>query len=441
MILKLPDINGNNKKLDMRELGASGLEHYSGFIFEEFLSQLKGDRKIKVFKEMRDNDPIVGGILFAIEKLIRQVDWKVEPFSDEQEDIEKADFLESNMQDMTLTWEELISEILSMLVFGWSFFEIVYKKRLGENREDPDKSSRFKDGLIGWEKISIRSQDTHYKWIFDDNGNIKALQQIPPPKFDIRTIPMDKGLLFRTTSHKNNPEGRSILRNSYRPWFFKKNIESIEGIGIERDLAGLPVAYVPPEIMDSEASSEEKRIYNKIKEIVTNIRRDEQEGIVFPQIFDENGNKQYDLELMSSGGQRQFNTSEIIERYDKRIAMTVMADFILLGQDGTGSYALSEDKTDLFVTAIKTWLDSIAAVFNRKAVEKLFKINGFDLERLPKIQPEKIRRVNLEDLSQYINNLAGAGAPLFPDQELENHLRGLADLPLRGEGQHGMENF
>lgn len=423
----------------MRELGSTGLEQYHGYIYEEFLTNLSGEKKGDIYREMSENDPVIGSILFAIEKLIRQIEWSVEPYSTEDEDLRKAEFLESCMGDMDLTWEELISEILSMLVYGWAFFEIVYKRRLGSKRQNGGKESRFEDGLIGWDKISIRSQDTLYKWVFNENGQVKAMKQIPPPRFDIRTIPMEKGLLFRTKSQKNNPEGRSILRNSYRPWFFKKNIEEIEGIGIERDLAGLPVAWVPPEIMDSEASKEEKRIYNKIKEIVTNIRRDEQEGIVFPQVFDEEGNKVYDLELMSTGGQRQFNTSEIIERYDKRIAMTVMADFILLGQSDTGSYALSSDKTDLFTTALKTWVNSIQSVFNRKAVVKLFKVNGFSLERLPKITAGKIRKVDLSEVAEYINTLAGAGAPIFPDRELEDYLRRLADLPIRGEGAHGVD--
>lgn len=432
----MPD---KKRKVNMRELGSTGLKQYHGLVYEEFLNELVGIRKVRIYREMSDNDPIIGAILFAIEKLIRQIDWKVEPFSSDEEDINKANFLESCMGDMTITWEELISEILSMLIFGWSFFEIVYKRRLGLKREEEGKQSRFKDGLIGWENISIRAQDTLYKWVFDDNGKVTAMMQIPPPNYKIRTIPMDKSLLFVTTSKKGNPEGRSILRNSYRPWYFKKNIEEIEGIGIERDLAGLPVAYVPPEILDADASQEERAIFNNIKDIVTNIRRDEQEGIVFPLIYDEDGNKMYDLELMSTGGNRQFNTNEIIERYDKRIAMTVMADFILLGQSGTGSFALSNDKTDLFTTAIKTWVDSIESVFNRKAVTKLFKINGFSLERLPKIKAGKIRKVHVKDLADYINTLAGAGAPIFPDEDLENHLRRLADLPLKGEGKNGMD--
>ena len=31
-----------------------------------------------------------------------------------------------------------------------------------------------------------------------------------------------QALLFRTKSRKDNPEGRSILRNAYRPWYFKE---------------------------------------------------------------------------------------------------------------------------------------------------------------------------------------------------------------------------
>lgn len=382
---------------------------------------------------MRDNDPIVGSVLFAIEMLIRKVKWRVQPYSDEERDIEKSDFVKSCMDDMSHTWNNTITEILSMLVFGWSYHEIVYKRRLGRN-DDPAKRSKFNDGLIGWRKLAIRSQETLYKWEFDEGGGIKAMIQQPPPKYRMRRIPIEKALLFRTTSRKNNPEGRSVLRNAYRPWFFKKNIQEIEGIGIERDLAGLPVAWIPPELLDDNASKEEKQVLQEIKNIVKNIRRDEQEGVVFPLAYDEDNNKMYDLELLSSGGQRQFDTDKIIARYDQRIAMTVLADFILLGHERVGSNALSEDKTDLFSTAISAWLDNITQVFNRYAIPRLFKVNGFDMERLPKLTYGDIEEVDLETLSDYINTLSGAGMPLFPDSELESYLKEIANLPTSQEG-------
>lgn len=411
------------------ELGRTGLEEYGGYIYEEFLPQLQGTKGVKVYKEMADNDPIIGAIIFAIEMLIRQVDWTVEPTSTNKSDVEAADFLKSNMNDMSATWQDTITEILSMLTFGWSFHEIVYKRRTGPD-DNPDKASKFTDGRIGWAKLPIRAQETLYQWIFTPNGQLQGMQQQPPPTFNIITIPIEKSLLFRTKVRKGNPEGRSILRNAYRPWYFKKNIEVIEGIGIERDLAGLPVAWVPPELLDPASSVADKAVLNEIKKIVRNIRRDEQEGIVFPMAYDENGNKAYDLQLLSTGGRRQFDTDKVVQRYDSRIAMTVLADFILLGHEKVGSFALSSDKTNLFSVALGAWLDSIMEVFNRKAVPQLFAINGFKTDGLPKLVHGDIESVPLSELGTFITQLAGAGFPLFPNEDLENHLLRVANLPV-----------
>lgn len=253
--------------------------------------------------------------------------------------------------------------------------------------------------------------------------------QQAPPDYQLRIIPIDKALLFRTTSHKNNPEGRSVLRSAYRPWYFKKHIETIEGIGIERDLAGLPIAWVPPELLSANASPDDRAILESIKRIVTNVRRDEQEGIVFPLVYDENGNKLYDFALLSTGGTRQFNTDAVIARYDQRIAMTVLADFILLGHEHVGSFSLASSKTHLFSVALGTWLNEIASQFNRVAIPRLFRLNNFAVGRLPKLVPGDIEVPNLTELGDYITKLSGAGMDLFPNEKLEEYLRRAANLP------------
>lgn len=426
------------------ELGVTGLKHWTGRVNEEWLNELKGYRNVSVIKEMRDNDPIVGAILYAVDMLIRQVVWKVEPFSDKPRHKKDAEFLESCMYDMSQEWTKLLSEILSFLPFGFSFHEIVYKVRNGQIQNNPGKSSQYDDGKIGWRKIPIRSQDTLDRWIFDDNGDPHAfVQQLWHQDTTVRqnkagvggliTIPFTRGLLFRTTSYKGNPQGRSILRNAYRPWYFKKRIEEVEGIGIERDLAGLPVMRVPAKIMSSAATAEEQAIYNACKEIVTNIRRDEQEGIIIPGDVDTNGNQIYDLKLLSTGGQRQFDTNAIVGRYDQRIAMTVLADFVLLGHEKVGSFALSSSKTSLFATAIGAWLDEIKAVFNRHAIPRLFALNGNVTNEIPMLDYGDIESPDLTALGGFIREMAGAGANLFPDGDLENHLRGLANLPKKPE--------
>lgn len=412
------------------EIGVTGLQRYDGFIAEEYLPQLQGQRAVKVYTEMSQGDPVVGAILFTVDMLMRQVSWAVEPYTNSAQDKKRAAFLESCLYDMSHTWEDTLSEILSFLPYGWSFFEIVYKRRLGEQK-DAAKHSRYNDGLISWRKLAIRAQDTLYKWQFDESGGVQAMVQFSPVDVGLRVIPIEKGLLFRTKVRKGSPEGTSILRNAYRPWYFKKHIEEIEGIGIERDLAGLPVAWVPPQLLSARALPEERAVLEEIKKIIVNVRRDEQEGVVFPLVYDEHGNKQYDFTLLSTGGRRQFDTDQIIARYDQRIAVTILADFILLGSDRIGSYALSLNKTEIFTTAIGTWLDVVAGVFNRHAIPRLFKLNGFPLNRLPILTHGDVKIPSLAQIGEYIKTLSGAGLTLFPDEALENYLRSAANLPLK----------
>lgn len=424
------------------ELGSTGLRRWGGYVDEEWMPHLRGRRGIKVFKEMRDNDPVVGALLFTVDMLIRQIDWSVEAASEGWEDMVAAQFLEECMDDMDHTWDEFISEVLSMLTFGWSWHEIVFKRR-GGDVASPMFRSKYADGKIGIKRLPIRAQETWSEWKFTETGEIEAMEQNAPPDFDLITIPMTKSLLFRTTTHKNNPEGRSILRNAYRPWYFKKKIEEIEGIGVERDLAGLPVAWVPADLLDPNNEDEgDKAILESFKKLVRNVRRDEQEGLVLPLEYDmDTGNKIYDFQLLSTGGSRQLDVDGVIRRYEERIAMTILGDFILLGHENVGSYALSTSKTGIFRTALNSWANTIAEVINRKLVPMLFNVNGWHLSEFPKIVPGEVDPPDLSELGQFIQQLSGAGLQLFPDFDLENFVRKSARMPEKSQDQFEAEQM
>lgn len=415
------------------ELGVTGLLlAQGGTVEEEFHPNLIGRQALRVWKDMSDNDPTVGAILFAIDKLLRQVEWITEEGDSDQEGVE---FLDSCLDDMTHSFPDMISEILSMLPYGFSFHEIVYKLRNGPQADDTKKeSSKHDDGKIGWARLPIRAQDSLQEWMFDrETGRVTHFVQQGPPNYKRTPIPLNKGLLFRTTSFKENPEGRSLLRNAYRPWFFKNRIEVIEGVGIERDMAGFPVIRVPAKYLSESATDNERQIVSAFKQIGANMRRDKQEYVIMPTAYDEHGNRMFDIELMSAGGTRQFDTSAIVTRYDQRIAMTVLADFILLGHEKVGSFALSSDKTDLFAVALGTILDTIQAVFNRHAIPRLWKVNNMDPSKTPKLKHGDIEDRDLQSLGTYLSSLSSMGMTLFPDDDLDKHLRKVAHLPERSE--------
>ena len=191
-----------------KEIGRIGQRRYGGIIYEEFLQELQGRKGIEAYREMSDNDDVIGAILYAIEMLVRQTTWTVEPGGSTPADREAAEFVQSCMDDMQSTWVDTVSEILSFLTYGWSFHEIVYKRRMGNTR-DIRTRSKFSDGLIGWAKLPVRAQETLYQWEYDDADNLVGMTQMPPPDFGLFTIPLSKGMLFRTRSRKDNPEGRS----------------------------------------------------------------------------------------------------------------------------------------------------------------------------------------------------------------------------------------
>ena len=412
--------------VNFAELGGTGLRRTTGFVREEFLPALKGQRGIKIFEEMRSNDPMVGAMLFAIEMLIRQVDWRVEPASEEPADLENAEFLEGALDDMSASWNDVIAEILSFLPFGFSYHEIVYKRREGPG-QDSSRRSKFTDGKIGWRKLPIRGQNTLVKWEFDDGGGIDGMIQRVQGKSAPVTIPIEKALLFRTSVHKQSPEGQSVLRNAYRPWFFKKRIEEVEAIGIERDLAGFPVMHLPPGLLDPNAAAADKAQFAAYQDIIRNIRRDEQEGLILPGVMDQNGNPLYTLELLTTGGRRQFDTGKILERYARWIAMTVLADFIMLGHEKVGSFSLSSDKTALFASAIGSFMDTIASVFNDHGIPRLFALNGVT-EGLPALAHADIESVDLGVLGTWLKNLADSGVDIT-DENTEAWYRQAAGMP------------
>ena len=409
-VAKFPNQDPPKLNVDLSEYGRSGIKRFGGRIYEEFLPNLRGIQGVRVFREMADNDEIVGASLYAIERVIMQASWTVDPYDSSRESMQDADFLEECKSDMEHSWSDLIIEATSNLTYGWSLLETVYKLRKGDNR-DKRLNSKYTDGRVSWRKFARRMQSTFDDWEYDEtSGDLKGMWQNPPPDYERRFIPLDKAVLFRTKSEGNNPEAKSILRNAYKSYYFKKNIQMLEAIGVERDLVGLPVLQ-PPEgwnITDPTNAG----LLTYAENLLGNLRRDEQEGVFLPP--------GWELSLLSVGtSRRQFDVDKIINRYDKRIAITMLAQFIMLGMERVGSFALSTNQNDLFKLAVQAHINRIADVLNTDAVPRLFKLNP-SLGRsgkLPRLIPSNVSAPDLTELAAYINSLTKAG--IFPTENEE----------------------
>lgn len=442
-----------NYGMQFTDFGSYGLRQYSGWVREEFLPQLVGREAARVYREMLDNSSVIGSMMFAIIQAMRGVKWRVEAPGDSDASTAETKFVESLMDDMSHTWEEFIVEALSMLGYGFCVNEIVYKKRMGTQEdegygkrtasgtptgiEDAPPNSNHKDGRIGWRRLPIRGQDTILKWFFDINGQITGVTQQPWVGMLI-DIPIEKMLLFRPNVHKNNPEGRSVLRNAYRSYWFVKRLEELEAIMFER-MSGFPVLYVPNDLLEQAqmgGNPQAAAALTAYKSMVTNVRINEQMGALLPSdpYRDQDGKainlRMFDFQLLTPAhGSRSVTMNDTIERHKLDMLMTLLCDFIELGHEVRGTNNLAVTRVDMFYAAIEGWLTSIASVMNRYAIPRVWRINALNPASMPQLRPDMATRVDLDGLGGFIKNLADAGMPLFPDEDLQEYVRGSAGLP------------
>lgn len=383
------------------EIGYTGLVEYNGQVKEDFLKEFHGKEAYKRYNEMRLNNVTIGSGLLAIEYIIRGMSWY---FHSDIDDDPLVEELDKAVSKMSHSMNDFISEVISFIWAGFSLFEIIYK--------------RGEDGRYTWRKFSPRGQDTVYQWLFDEEGGLNGVRQLAAPKFQAVDIPMEKLLLFRTRNEKNNPEGRSLLRIAWVSYYYLKNLQQIEAIGFERDVNGLPVIKLPSGTNTNE--NDPNSDASKAAKIVRNMRVDEQAGLVLPF--------EWDALLLSGSGKSFDSLASAIERYEKRIATAFFSQFLLLGQDGVGSMALSENSTNFFMAAVNAVADIVSETFTKYAVYRLLKLNGATEEEARRIHlmHTPASTVDIQKLGSFVGTIKDL---MTWDEADELWLRQLAGAP------------
>src|SRR5215510_11418146 len=109
----LPQMNMQSlqvdENLDLRDLlierGTSGLRRSGGYVREDLLVELTGQRGVATFKEMKDNSAVVGSCLYALECLVRNVRWSIKPADTSDEAKKYADLLSGMLfDDLSMPW-------------------------------------------------------------------------------------------------------------------------------------------------------------------------------------------------------------------------------------------------------------------------------------------------------------------------------------------------
>lgn len=417
-------------------LGVSGQNVRNGQIrSDEFIPELRGKAAIRKYREMRDNDSTIGAVMYAAEQVLRDVKLKVEPANDTEEAKNEALFVESVFDDMEHSLDDHVAEALSSLSYGFAWFEVVYKRRVGPTKQSYKKYSKYTDGRMGVRKIVCRAPWTVSRFDVDTKtGEVLGLYQDTGYALSQHYIPSNKSLYYRTTSINGDPSGRSILRNAYTSYQYLNNLQSIEAIAVERELAGIPVARIPSEYLSGDATAAQSGFVANLEQILRDVKFNEQGYIITPSDTypDKDGSptnvRLVDVELMSSSGTRNLDIDPIVRRYQHDIARSVLSEFLMLGGGNNGSYALSKSKTDLFLRALESYIQAIVDVLNKQLVERLWQLNGLNYDLMPCIKAGDVAPHDLREIAAFLRNLNGADINVSDHPEVIQDLMDIAEL-------------
>lgn len=431
----------------LREVSTTGLKMSDGRIYDDCEVEFQWPYAYDLFKKM-SRDSSVSAAMTVIKSMIRKIRYKTKVDNPSPSETQKAqiDFIESCRGDMETSWADFINETLSILYFGHSIHEKVFKYRNGLDGKVP---SLYNDGKLGWKKLPIRSQGSIYKWIYDNKKRnlIKVRQNIPnattvqyegngkPFDSNFIDIPANKLLHFKHDSQLENPEGNSPLKNCYVPWKYKTTLEELEAIGVSKDMRGVLKIKLPAEYLSPDASEDQKAVVKWGEDTINNYHNNEAVGFIQPSFIDPITKvDRFDMELMGvkGNGGRSYDMDKMINRYDNKILMAYLADVLKLGQDSVGSFALAGSKTNLLAVGIQAVLDEILDVINRDLVIQTLKLNGWDLdngEQIPYITYEDLDERDLDELGKFIQRAVSVGA-IEKTEPLSEALLETARLPL-----------
>ncbi len=384
----------------------------------EFLPELMGKAAIGTYREMRMNEPVVRGILFVIESLMRSREWQLEPVDDSPEGQAALKFCREVIDDMNRPLDGTIVDVQNSFVDGFSWSEIVYKVRRGQQR-DTRFGSKYNDGKIGIRKIVGRSPAHLEDFItFPDSDDLKsAVFYLPPNAAPVELQLSGKSFHFRPSAYLDDPYGMSMLRGAYKPYWYKKGFEAFEAIAIERDMAGF-ITMIAPEGIDlwNDADETMVALHSKVQNFLMGVRINEIAGAAIP--FG------WEMKLLKGGGEKAIDIENVINRLEHRIGTVVAGDFILLGQEQVGSKSLAEVKWDTFCTAVMGYCKLFANEFRRQVLCSVMRANGMPEALTPMMIPSEVKQGEFGQFAAFVNALGQGGLQWHRDRSI---LKGVLD--------------
>jgi hypothetical protein len=337
--------------------------------------------RMNVFEKMFRSEPVIRTAHDVSVDPIVSSKFHFEPSDTSERAREIANFCQNilinpNTQySMKENFSFYLRQFLEYKAFGFACFEVIWD---------------VIDGYIIPNHFAPRLQKT-IRWDIEDD-ELKAIKQVnywsSTITKEIKPIPNvpEKLLYFVNNQRGNDYEGIGILRNQFRSWKMKQRMVNALMVGYNRYLVSVVECKLPPEASEEDMQTAEK--------IGKDWKSHEQSVLIYPEGFDF---KVKETNMMAS-----VHALNFIKYLDFEMALAGFAQWTLLGNNGTGSYSLSTDQSDLMLMKLQGIIDyvcdKISLVF-KKAVEYNFG------EQNIKYAPTLVGRIMDKDVNSWYKDI------------------------------------
>lgn len=395
--------------IQREEIGSSGVENYAGYAAEEYLYSLRGTARADEFDKMRRSESQIKMVLSSVKNPIKKAVWEVEPADDTDQAQLHADFIHHVLfRDMKRPWRRFLTEALTCVDFGHAIFEVTHKVVL----DHPKWGSYNGIAKLGW-----RSPRTIERWNLEKNGDLRSVSQLAHGELArMVDMPAQHLLLFSLEQEGDNYEGVSMLRPCYGAWKRKALYLKLMGIGNEKYAVPAPILEVPP---GKENTPELESAIAALKAYLSH-----QHGYL---------TKPTGWNL--SWAQTNFDPEKLLrslESEDKNMVKAFLANFLELGMSTSGSWSLSTDQSDFFLSGIEFVADEITETLNQELIPNLIKMKYGPQEEYPRLKTSGISDAVGQEWGILMKALTDAKI-IIPDDQLEDTVRKRLKLPKRSE--------
>lgn len=379
-----------------------------GWASDEYNPVLIGSSGVATYDRMRRSSAHVRSSLRMVKTPILSAEWYMKPASDDPLHVEQADLAWFALNNMHRPFIDFLREGLSCLDFGMYHFEKLWEVTTWTPNKTDERPKPRQREIFKWLDMEPRhpKKVVGFKWY--NNYVTRMVYGLTSQEIDY-----EKLLCFALDQEDDNPWGMSILRSAYMHWYYLDNLYRIDGIQKERHGIGIPVIELPPG-----ATNDDKTAADNMGR---NLRTNEKAHAVLP----------YGWKLQfASPNTLLVDPLKSAEHHAVAIYANVLAQFLSLGTNDSGSRAVGSVQVGVFERALRWFADWFRGVINTYAIPELIDYNYNNVDAYPELSVRRVAdATDWRTFSVAIRNLVEPGI-ITPTPELEEWMSEQLDFPI-----------